>query len=87
MAEFVSGKEVNNNKPTEAKQFQITLNLTQHELDALTVMMGLATGSALKHGAKKLAYSFLRLANELHKNNKKWKPYVIPEDIDVGTET
>lgn len=80
MAEFVSGTQT-------ANTYEVHLQLTEEEFDSLTIMMGMATGAAFKNGFKRLAYSFLRLANEVHKNNKKWHPYVIPEDVDGSTGT
>lgn len=76
MAEFISGKEAT------GKSYEIKLSLTEEELDTLTMMMGMATGVAFKNGFRNLAYSFMRLSNEVHKNNKKWKPYPVPEDFD-----
>lgn len=57
-----------------------TFELTDQEFETLLLALGTATGAALRHSDNGMAYSFLRLANAINKDNPKWTPYVIPEE-------
>jgi len=83
MVEFLSMPK---KKKAEKKTYTLHLNLTHEEFDTLTTMMGIATGAAFRDGMRKLAWAFMRLANLVHKDNKKWKPYPVPEDDEDGSD-
>lgn len=53
----------------------MTIELTDAELDRLTLALGMATGIASRDSPQ-LALSFMELANAVHKNNPNWMPYV-----------
>ena len=56
----------------------MTIELTDDEYMQLLIMMGYATGAAMKQD-RKLADNFLRLANAVNKNNPRWTRYEVPE--------
>lgn len=61
------------------------IDLTDDELNSLTIMLGYAMGAATQRGDELLARSFLRLANAVHRNNPRWQRYNIedePEPLD-----
>ena len=58
-----------------------TITLTDEDFEILLLMCGYATGAAHQADDLKLGNSFLRLANEINKNNPKWTPYEIDGDL------
>lgn len=58
----------------------MTIELTDDEMSQLILMCGYATGAAERNGDRRLALSYLRLANRINENNPQWTPYAIPEE-------
>ncbi|HEX5426624.1 MAG TPA: hypothetical protein VFW94_24075 [Candidatus Acidoferrales bacterium] len=56
------------------------IKLSTEEYETLLLMMGYATAAAFESD-KKLAYSFLKVANAVNRNNPSWTPYEIPEGM------
>jgi hypothetical protein len=65
----------------------IQVNLTSEEYEGLLLLLGYATGAAMKEGGSKLACSFLRIANAVGRSSPNFIPYAIPEDIDQPPDT
>lgn len=62
------------NGPRNGNRVQISEELRQ----TLTFSLGFATGAAFARGDNKIAYGFMRAANELNRDNPHWTPYEIP---------
>jgi hypothetical protein len=67
--------------PGDGKEIVVTLS--QHEFNGLLIVMGYAAGAAFRED-KRLAWSFLELANRVNRDNPHWTPYEIPEKYRVG---
>lgn len=61
-------------------------DLTRDEYETLLLMLGFATGAAVKENNNKLAVSFLRLANKINENNPRWIRYEIPQEQTDGNQ-
>lgn len=59
---------------------EYTFTLSRDDYETLLLMLGVAT-AAVNDG--KLACSFLRLANEINKNNRDWRPYDVPPAKEI----
>jgi hypothetical protein len=55
------------------------IELNEDEVDTLTLAIGIATGWAFNDKNRRMAYSFVALANSVHRNNPHYVPYDIPD--------
>lgn len=60
-----------------------TIELSRDEKDTLMLALGTATNVALLQRDKHLFFQFLRLANAVNRKNPDWRPYGIPEGIEL----
>ena len=58
-----------------------TFSLDDDQYDSLLLMLGYATCAAMKEGNRRLAYSFVKLANAINRDNPRWRPYEIPDEF------
>jgi hypothetical protein len=58
------------------------IELTDDEFTTLMLMCGYAAGVASGRDSMCLAYSFLRLANAINRDNPDWIPYEIPKESE-----
>lgn len=58
---------------------KVIIELTKDEMDQLTICLGFALGAAVQLGDKRMADSFIRLANIVHRDNPNWTPYQVSE--------
>jgi len=65
---------------SEANEETITITLTRDEFDLFMLLMGEATGSAMRQGNGARVCSYLGLANSVNKDNPRWIPYQIPDE-------
>jgi len=61
------------------------IELTEHEHDTFLLALGAATGAMFAQGNKTMAYSFLRLANSINRDNPNYTPYEIPPEYQMLT--
>lgn len=59
---------------------EYSFTLTRQQYETLLLMLGFATGAAHAQNNQSMAGSFLRLANEINKNNPDWTAYEVPAD-------
>ena len=59
---------------------EYTFTLSRDDYDLLLMMMHYATCAALELRERKLFREFLRLANEVNKNNPNYRPYELPPE-------
>lgn len=59
---------------------EYSFTLSRDDYEILLIMLGFATGAAAKEGDRKLVQSFVRLTNEINKNNPHWTNYEVPAD-------
>ena len=61
------------------ESYMKTITLSDDGFDSLLLMLGYAAGSANKDGNTALFCTFVRLANEVNKDNPRWTPYEVPD--------
>lgn len=59
---------------------EYTFTLSRDDYDVLLIMLGYATGAASGRADKTLFRNFLRLTNEINKNNPDFRPYELPPE-------
>ena len=59
---------------------EYSFTLSRHDYEILLIMLGFATGAAAERGETKLVLSFVRLTNEINKNNPHWTNYEVRAD-------
>jgi hypothetical protein len=57
---------------------EYTFTLTRDQYETLLLALGTAAGAAHSQKQNELFIAFLRLANEINKNNPNWQPYELP---------
>jgi hypothetical protein len=65
---------------TYREGYIVHVYLTPNELETMQLMLGMATGAAIECRGRKLAMSFIRLANKLNEGNKNWIPYEVEDE-------
>ena len=74
--------EIEGNKIVEGvngKHVEFTLTFSAEEISALTLMLGMAMGTASRENMTELSYQVLRMANKIHEVDPSWVPYQLPE--------
>jgi hypothetical protein len=59
---------------------EYTFTLTRHDYETLLIALGYAAGAAHGRKEEKLFIAFLRLTNEINKNNPNYQPYELPPE-------
>jgi hypothetical protein len=59
---------------------EYTFTLTRDQYETLLVALGYAAGAAVAREEHKLFFAFLRLTNEINKNNPNYRPYEVPPE-------
>jgi hypothetical protein len=65
---------------------EYTFTLTREHFETLLLALATAAGAAHSKKQNELFIAFLRLANEINKNNPNWQPYELPAAKENNAE-